>query len=579
MFLRRHLLQITCSFLLLVLSFVCVAPTAWAGTVQLRLIAFNDFHGNLEPGNNTLKLTLPNDPTHTVTVPTGGVAWLGGLIRQLRGEVPNSVVFSSGDLVGAAPLASTLFRHESTIAVMNAIGLDFDIAGNHEFDAGETELERLLHGGCAANVPDIPITSCALGTYEGAKFPLLAANVEGPDGRPVFKPTFVKEFGGIKVGFIGIVTRETPSIVKVSGIKGLKFRDEAVTLNRYARVLKRQGVNAIVAVVHEGGVVETQWNDPGCAGKRGRIFEIANKLSRDIDLVFSAHTHQGYNCLVDTPHQKGLRIVQATSFGRGVSVIDVELNSATRDIDRSRTTSRNIPVVNTATDPFSTVSSDPEIAKLVADYVARVAPIADRPVGSVQEAINRNLTEGTADSPAGRMIADAQLAATQGEKAGNAQIAFTNTGGIRTALVCTTPPPCTITYGQAFSMQPFGNSLVVMTLTGRQLKALLEDQHKPSATTPSFLQPSQGLTYTWKRQAPFNERVNDLKLAGVLIQPNAPYRVTVSSFLAEGGDGFNRLKEGKEQVGGALDVDALVDFLKSHPAYNPDPTPRITLAD
>jgi 5'-nucleotidase len=563
----------------LILGFAYVAPNAQAASVHLRLIAFNDFHGNLEPGSNELQLSLPDDPKHTVAVPTGGAAWLGGLIRQLRAEAPNSVVFSSGDLIGAAPLVSTLFRHESTIAVMNAIGLDFGVVGNHEFDAGKTELERLVRGGCVPNTPDVPITSCALSTFEGLKFPLLAANVEGADGRPIFTPTYTKEFGGIKVGFIGVVTRTAPSMVRLSGIKGLTFRDEAGTLNRYARALKRQGVEAIVAVVHEGGVVKTQWNDLHCAGKTGRIFKIANKLSRDIDLVFSAHTHQGYNCVINTPHQEGLRIVQATSFGRGVSVIDVELDSRTHDIDRRRTNSRNIPVVNTTKEQFAPVPNDPAITKLVGDYVTLDASKADRLVGSIQKAVSRGLAEGTGDSPAGRMVADAQLAATHDKQVGNAQIAFTNAGGIRTALACASTPPCKITYGQAFTMQPFGNNLVVMTLTGRQLKALLEEQQKPGASEASFLQPSRGVSYTWKRQAQLNNHVSNLKLDGVLVQPNSRYRVTVSSFLAEGGDRFQCLKEGKEQVVGPLDVDALVEFLKSHPAYNVDPQPRITLID
>lgn len=569
---------------LLALSVVVALSLTDAYAARLRLIAFNDFHGHLEAGNKTLALADPDNPANSERVPVGGAAWLGGLIGQLRSEVPNTVVFSSGDMVGAAPLVSALFRHESTIAIMNMIGIDFGAVGNHEFDAGQTELRRIANGGCRANSVNAAVASCELGNYGGAKFPLLAANVEGPDGNPIFAPVLIKEFDGIKVGFIGVVTRTAPSIVAQSGIAGLKFLDEADTLNRYAGELKAHGVEAIIAVVHEGGKVGTDWNDTGCKGKDGEIFDIANKLSPGIDLLFSAHTHQGYNCIIDTPTQQGLRVMQATSFGRGVSVVDVELDPATRRIDRSRTVSRNIPVVNQTQGKFTAVPNDSAIEKRVAEYVALAAPKANRPIGSITARVGTapapaSPAAAIADTPAGRMIADAHLAATQSADAGGAQIAFTNPGGIRAELPCTDTPPCTVTYGQAFTMQPFGNSLMVMTLTGRQLVAVLEDQQQPGAHEMRLLQPSRGLTYTWKPSAPIGNRVSDLALNGAPVVPEARYRVTVNSFLAEGGDGFTHLKEGTELSGGPLDSDALVEFLGAHQPFTPDPAPRITAAE
>lgn len=564
-------------------------PRALAENIPLRLIAFNDFHGHLEPGSKTLALPDPSDPAKTVRVPTGGAAWMAGLIRQLRGETANSVVFSSGDMISASPLVSTLFRHESTIATMNSIGLDFADVGNHEFDGGLAELRRVAGGGCAANSAASPFVSCALdGGYPGAKFPFLAANVEGPDGQPVFTPTLVKEFGGVKVGFIGVVTRTLSAMVSPTGIRGLNVRDEAETLNRYASDLNRQGVEAVVAVVHEGGEGVANWNDTTCAGKSGEIFTIADKLSPQIDLVFSAHTHQGYNCVIDTPSQRGLRVIQATSFGRGLAVIDLELNTATRRIERDRTRSRNIPVVNQTTGAYTEVPSDPAVAKIVSDYTTKSAETADRPVGRIAGAIDVTPAAGspvTIDSPAGRMVADAQLAATQAPGSGGAQIAFINAGGVRAPLPCQSTPPCAATYGQAFTMQPFGNALVTMTFTGKQLKALLEEQFPADARQPHFLEPSHGLTYTWKRGAPFGERVSGLTLNGEPVRPEARYRVTVNSFLFEGGDGHKLLSQGADRMGGPLDVDALVNFLKAHDGedgravYSPDVTPRVNVTD
>jgi len=270
----------------LIAALSCAA--AQAQTVPVRLIGFNDFHGNLEAGNNSLQLADPEHAGHTLKVSVGSAASLAGLIGTLRGEARHSVVLSSGDLIGAAPLVSTLFKHESTVAVMNAMGLDFSIVGNHEFDGGVDELRRLVRGDCPqAGTPGTP---CADGKYPGMRFALLAANVIDADGQPIFAPTVVKEFEGIKVGFIGVVTRSTPGIVRPSGIRGLKFLDEAKTLNRYAAELQRQGVQAIVAVVHEGGEIEGDWNDTACAKREGAIFKIADRLAPSIDVVFSAHT-------------------------------------------------------------------------------------------------------------------------------------------------------------------------------------------------------------------------------------------------------------------------------------------------
>ena len=558
------------------LSCAALAADAQADAIPLRLIAFNDFHGHLEPGSDGL--TLLDAAGKSVRVDAGGAPSLAGLIAQLRGQAENAVVFSSGDTIGAAPLLSTLFRHEPTIEVMNAIGLDFAVVGNHELDGGAEELRRLVVGGCAPHRPGAPSNSCAAGGYAGAKFPLLAANLQGAGGQPIYAPTWVKEFAGIKIGFIGVVTRSLRFVVPASRIAGMTITAEAQTLNRYAAELKSRGVEAIVAVVHEGGSVKADWNDPQCLGAEGEIFKIAAQLSPDIDLVFSAHSHQGYNCLLDTPQQSGLRVIQAAAYGRGVSVIDVVLDPATRDIDRRRTLARNIPVVTVRRGDYAAVPRDQRVAGLVGRYAALAAPIANRLVGSVVERIDRS-PQDPADFASGRMIADAQLMATRAADAGGAQLALTNATGIRAALACAQAPPCPISYGQAFSVQPFGNRLIVMTLSGRQLRELLEDQQPASRKEPRFLQPSRSLSYAWKRSAAHGERVSELRLDELPIRPDTNYRVTVNSFLAEGGDGFRQLRQGSERFTSVLDIDALSAFLRAQPAYAADRGARIRLLD
>lgn len=557
--------------------------------VTLRLIAVNDFHGNLESEGLTLPWPDPADRSKAVRLNAGGAAALGGLVQALRAGAPHSLVISSGDMIGGTPLVSALFLHESTIDVMNRVGVDLAIPGNHEFDAGRAELERVLAGGCRDNRPDVPQVSCALERHAGARFPVFAANVtRSADGTPLFAPSVVRSVGGVRVGFVGAVTRVTPSIVVPSGVAGLRFGDEAEALNAEAARLKVQGVQALVAVIHEGGETGTpglplEWNDAGCPNPRGAVFDIVRRLDPAIDVVFSAHTHQGYRCVVD-----GRPVLQATALGRGVSVVDLVLDPASGDVDRARTTHRNLPVLNERSDPAlraAIVAAEPapfaaalqaarpraDIAERVARYAAAAAPIAQRPVGRIGGSFDRL---SRSDASAGRLVADAQWAATRAPERGGAEFALMNPGGVRTDLRCDREPPCTVTYGQAFSMQPFGNSLVVMTLRGAQLRRLLEDQQRPGRAEPQFLIPSASLTYRWVAGAPHGQRVQDLRVGGVPLDDARDVRFTVNSFLAEGGDGVAALRDGRDRLGGELDLDALTAWLQRTPV--PDPVPRIT---
>jgi 5'-nucleotidase len=591
------------------LPVVQAQSTAPSVAVPLRLIAFNDFHGHLASGDLSLTLNDPDDPSRPLRVAAGGAAQMAGLMKALREGAANSVVISSGDMLGAAPLVSTLFRHESTVEAMNLAGVDVAIVGNHEFDAGFDELKRLQRGGCAVNPPEAATTSCvrqvdagatAAGAevqrYVGMRFPLLGANVVDASGKPVFAPYLVREVQGIKVGFIGVVTRTTPSIVRPSAVRGLRFLDEADTVNQTARVLKAQGVNVLVAIFHEGGEIgedgkRADWNDPACPGARGDLFDLLKRLGPEIDVIFSAHTHQGYRCTI-----AGRPVMQASSYGRGLSVVDLWLDPATGGVLHDKTRALNVPVLNAnaqanvrqkaigataqlapdIADALRRASPDDGVAALVQTYSAMAAPKANRPVGRVLASFDR---QGMVDTKAGRLIADSQLAATQGPEQGGAQVAFMNPGGVRADLACKEVPPCTVTYGQVFTMQPFGNSLVVMTLSGAQIKELLEAQWRESNGRASFLSPSAGLRYRWKNNEAAGAHVQELSLNGKPIRPDAQYRVTVNSFLAEGGDGYRVLTKGGQRVGGGQDVDVLLDYLNSPTPRAPDPESRITLIE
>ena len=571
-----------------VLAGCAATPGPASAPVTLRVIAFNDLHGNLESANLTLPHPDPAQPGQALRVAVGGAAHKAGLIRALRAGAQHSVVVSSGDAIGATPLVSALFWHESTIDVMNLMGVDIATLGNHEFDAGVAELQRMVSGGCRAPKPGDPAVSCALGEYAGAKFPHISANVVQDNGRPLVAPSVVREVGGIRVGFIGAVTTGMPSLVVPSGIAGLRFPDEAQAINAEAVRLQAAGVQALVAVIHEGGNTgepgsTMEWNDAGCANRRGAIFEIEKQLSPAVDVVLSGHSHQGYRCVIN-----GRPVMQATAQGRGLSVLDLVLDPKTGDVDRTRSLHRNLPVFNEKTSaahraliisqepaPYafalSAAQPDAAVAARVAAYAERARPLAERKVGRIGG--NFATAANNGDMAAGRLVADAQWHSTRSAERGGSQFALMNSGGVRAALVCRGTPPCDVSFGDVFTMQPFGNTLVVMSLSGAEIKTLLEGQSRAGA-----LLPSASIRWTWRASAPQGQRVHDLRSGGEPVNPAKDYRLTVNSFMAEGGDGLSLLRQGRNRVGGDVDVDALMAFLQAHPAgVAPDPDLRYTV--
>jgi 5'-nucleotidase len=559
---------------------VASSPAPVLAAQQVRLLAFNDLHGHLEKGNNTLVLPSAPGSTSTVVVRTGGADFLAGKLVELRQGQTHTFTVSSGDAIGASPLVSAFFRDEPTFKAMNLMKVDMNVVGNHEFDKGVAELRRMVNGGCSTDTSDPNLASCASAAraYPGANFATLAANVQDALSRPIYTPYIIRQVGPHRIGFIGVVTRTTPNIVLPAGVAGLTFRDEADTINRYTTELKQLGVKAIVAVVHEGGVTDSTWNDGTCANARGEIFTIADKLDREVDIILSGHTHQGYNCV-----RNGIRVIQSFSFGRGIAQLDFEIGSD-GNITPGKLNAVNVPVVNDANTTTAIVSaypparSDATVKALVDEYVALAAPRAARDVGQITATIDRTASTG-GDHAAGRLIADAQLFATRSATTGSATIAFMNPGGVRADFVCTSGP-CVVSFGQAFTVQPFGNSLVVMTLRGQQIKDLLEQQWTgANATRARILLPSAGFTYSWSNAAAAGSKVSNMRLNGTPIDLAANYRVTVNSFLAEGGDGFSTLIAGTNRLGGAQDVDALIAYFAANRPYAPVTSSRITRLD
>ena len=561
------------------------AQSSVGKTLDVRVIAFNDFHGNIDGANLNLTSVVDGIPSRT---PAGGVDYMAGLVQQLKAGAPNNVVVSAGDLIGASPLNSALFHDEPTIETMNRLGLDFNAVGNHEFDEGRDELLRMQNGGCHPS----DANSCqgaAVGTpvpFEGASFDFLAANVVDTASNKTLFPSYgVKNFKGNRVAFIGMTLKGTPSIVTPSGVAGLAFRDEADTVNALITQLKKKHIDSIVVLLHEGGVVPSGTSINGCTGASGPIVDIVRRLDDAVDLVVSGHTHQAYNCMLPNSVARNIPVTSAGSFSRLITSIDLTIDTQSGDVIAAQAANKLVDRNNVlgSAQPIVPVAA---ISAIVAGYNALVQPIANRVIGSITADITRARTIA-GESALGDVIADAQLAATAASDKGGAVIAFMNTGGIRADLTYASSSngegDGNVTYGESFTVQPFGNTLVVKTLTGQQLYDLLNQQWAAGqfADGGRTLQISNGFSYQHTfvpNSSPLGVNYvcdGSVTLNGVAIDKSARYRVTMNSFLADGGDNFTVFKAGTDQLGGEVDVDALEAYFVANGAVAPGARDRI----
>ncbi|MEV0427054.1 bifunctional metallophosphatase/5'-nucleotidase [Micromonospora sp. NPDC050495] len=519
--------------------------------VDVKLLAINDFHGNLEP---------PTGSSGTIDGKTaGGAEYLATQLDMLRGttkkERDHTVTVAAGDLIGASPLLSAAFHDEPTIEEMNLAGLEFTSVGNHEFDEGAAELLRMQNGGCH------PVDGCGDGTpFKGADFQYLSANAfKTATGKPLLPPYGIKKIDGIKIGFIGMTLEGTPQIVSQQGVAGLSFADEADTANKYARILRKQGVESIVVLLHEGGV-QNGGGINDCTGFSGPIVDIANRMDPAIDVIVSGHTHAAYNCNIN-----GKLVTSASSFGRLVTDIDLKIDRRTRDIVSA--SANNVVVTRD-------VPKDPASTELINHYKTALGPVADKVVGETTGVLTKtpeNLYQTGVDangkptymfgeSPLGNVIADAQLAATDNEQ--NAVAAFMNPGGVRADL-----DAGPVTYAEAFTVQPFANNLVTLDLTGAQLYCLLEQQFTTAkvlyaSSTVHYVVDVNGTTAPVATPCSGTRVVRgSLTINGTPVTDTATYRVTVNNFLSGGGDGFSVLTGGTNAVTGMIDLDAFTAYL------------------
>jgi 5'-nucleotidase len=534
------------------------APTPPAATapVQVKVLAINDFHGNLKPPLGGIRVKDPANPGKTVNIDAGGAEYLATAVAGLRAKNPNHIFVAAGDLIGASPLLSALFHDEPSVEALSLMDLEASAVGNHEFDKGLGELLRMQRGGCH------PTDGCkGPQPFKGAAYRYLAAStVEVASGKTVFPPYHIKTFQGIPVAFIGLTLQATPSMVVPAGVAGLTFGNEADTVNALVPGLRAQGIESIVVLIHEGGVPVGDYNE--CPGISGPIVDIVKKLDKAVDLVISGHTHRAYNCRID-----GRLVTSGDKYGTVVTEIDLVLDPATRDV---LSASANNVIVRNAT-----FAKDARQTTLIAQYEGLAGGLARRVVGRIAAPLPRD-SSPAGESVLGQVVADAQLEATQ---AAGAQIAFMNPGGIRAAMGL--PADGQVRYEDVFAVQPFYNNLITMTVSGAQLLQLLEQQWRGQADGPvtgRVMPVSRGFSYSWDGKAAVGQRIvaGSVKLNGQPIEPTAKYRVTVNAFMASGGDNYLALKDGTERSTGMMDVDALERFIQNHPGLAPGALNRIT---
>ncbi len=535
---------------LLPLLTACAGPAPDVrAPLEVKLLAFNDFHGYLTPPVSGVRQIAPDPAGVRTMIPAGGIEHLATLVTTLRAKNPRSALVSAGDLVGASPLISSFFDDEPTVQAMNRIGLDFNGVGNHEFDHGSAELQRLKNGGCAAG-------GCKSGTaFEGAPFAILAANVVVREtAKPLLPAYGIKIFGVIRIAFVGATLKGTPALVPGEGVAGLDFIDEADAVNRLVPELKAQGIETIVVLLHQGGA-QRGGDYNSCVGFSGPVVDIARRLDPAVDVIVSGHTHQSYVCELH-----GKLVTSAGSYGRLLTEIDLSIDPQTRDVKAARAVNH---VVATA------LPKDPAMTEIVSRHAALAASLENRVVGRISAPISA-LADENGESELGRLIADAQLAATV---ANGAVIAFMNPGGVRAPLPYKAGGE--ITYGELFSVHPFGNMLVTLTLTGEQIVQILEQQWQRERPRP--LHVSKGFSYAWNGNAQPGQRVvpGSVTLNGKPLDRAASYRVTVNNFLADGGDGFPMFAQGEERVVGHTDIEAMIDYFRTHSPLNHDSRARV----
>jgi 5'-nucleotidase len=537
---------------LLILALLVLHPSARIaepqGPVHVKILAVNDLHGQLPAGQ-----TLDGKAAGSAPV-------LASYLHAAENESPDAVTFLAfpGDLVGASPPESGLLLDEPAILFTNqfATGCCGTTAGactvscnliatpgNHEFDRGVPAMFRLVQGGNGTT----GITHLA-DPYPGSKAAYVCANVVWTGNKtPLFPPYVIRDAGGAKIAFIGADTAQTPSVSSPTDMNGIAFENESEAINRYIPEIQAQGVHAIVALIHEGGSGDAYYGPTrDNATVSGRIAGIASTLDPDVDVVLSAHTHKFSNAYLNNSGNRPVLVTQAYSYSRGFADIDLEIDPATDEI-----VNKSARIVPAYADHSPGTTPDPEALELLAEADAVVSKTTDTVEAVAAENITRDDTVA-GESVLGDLLVDSERDAM------HADAAFITIGTLRANIA-----KGNVTWGDLYAVQPFSNRLYAVSMSGRQIRDVLERQW--TEPRPPYRLGVSGLTYTYDPARPAGDRVTQIKIGGAPENDTATYRVAIVSYLLEGGDGYTEFANATILEPGPLDVDALSAYIGSLP--------------
>jgi len=507
---------------------------------EVKLLGFNDFHGQLGVGK-----TVEGRPVG------GATALAAYLDAAAGGRLDRALIVHAGDMVGASPPSSALFQDETTIQFMNLLANEHCRGpthidercnlvagiGNHELDEGLDELTRIVRGGNHASGP-------FLGSdYSGPRFRFVTANVvDASTSAPLFPPSAVVEIFGVRVGVVGATVRGATRYLPPKGIAAIRFGDEAEAVNREVAVLKAKGVRAIVVALHQGG--EQDFTAVGAGAVTGRIVDIVAALDPEVDVVVSGHTHSLINAVMTAREGKRVLVTQAASAGTAFSDMTLRIDRASGDI-----VSATSSIVSVFADEVPGPPPAPEIARLVERAEAAVSAKVDAVVGEAAAELTLQ-PSCSGESALGDLVADAQRGAV------DAQIALVTPAWLRAGI-----DAGSITWGELFTVQPFGNRIVTVSVPGSTLVRILESQW----TDPDKVRVLHvsGMRYAWDPNALPGQRVRGVFVGDAPLDPGAAYTVAVSDFLADGGDNLHELAGLPRKAEGPLDVEALASHVRA----------------
>jgi 5'-nucleotidase len=509
--------------------------------IEIDILTINDLHGRLEAGGGA-----------------AGVAVLGGLVDATRAANPNTLFVSAGDSIGASTFTSFIQNDEPTLDALNAMGLDVSALGNHEFDQGRADVDDRV-------IPN-------------SDFPYLGANIyEKGTSTPAYQEYEVIEVDGVDVGFIGVLTESMPSLVSPTGIATLDFGDMTAAAVRVADQLQdgdttNGEADIVILLVHEGAATMTLESATGDS----EFGDLINGVVGKVDAVVSGHTHLQYDLEVPVPGSDDVMpLIQGGQYGEAYGHLELSVDPRSNEL--LSITAGVKPLVGAA-------QPSPEIAAIVADAVAFAAVAGNESLGAITDDFLRGIDftgqngaqneNRGAESTLGNEVADAQLWATQDL---GTELALMNPGGLRANLLYASSgaldPAGNLTFREAANVQPFANTLVVMTLTGDQLRSVLEQQWQPDGSSRPFLKlgASESLVYDYDPTKPRGERIGTMLLDGVPVTADQQIRTVVNSFLAAGGDNFATLAQGTERAdSGRIDLQAFVDYVGEFSPVSPD---------